>query len=354
MSLLNNANQDNATIHVIGQGLAGSVLALLLEERGYKVSIYDDGHQSSSSIVAGGMWNPVSFKKLHASWLAQELLPEAESLYRRLEKLLGVSFFHPVELIRIFPDNRSANEWDERSVHPELSDFIARKEDQNASSDFKTPYGHGVVQGSGWLNVPVFLEAAEAHFRANQSLTIESFTAGKIQDLLRNDDIVILATGWKHIVNSGLDWLPVLPNKGQVLTVSIPGMKSERMFNFGKFIVPLGDEKYRLGATYELNPTDVETTKEAFEELISDLKEHCNHAPIFIDHKAGFRPTVPDRKPLLGFDTENPRLGFFNGFGSKGVMLIPYFAKHLIDHMALGTEISAEVHIRRYIKRFKK
>jgi hypothetical protein len=57
---------------IVGQGLAGTLLAFSLLEKGEEVLIADDYAHASASQVAAGMWNPVTFKRLAASWLVQK------------------------------------------------------------------------------------------------------------------------------------------------------------------------------------------------------------------------------------------------------------------------------------------
>jgi glycine/D-amino acid oxidase-like deaminating enzyme len=353
MNLLASPEKETRKIRIVGQGLAGSVLALLLDDLGYQVVVADDGHQSSSSAVAAGMWNPLSFKKLHASWIADQLIPCAFRIYPRLQQKLGSQFFFPCDLIRIFPDVKSANEWDERSVHPEMKQFIGDDKNKIPGNDFHAPFGFGVVKNAGWLNTKVFLTAARVYFTSKKMLVEGKVDHRQIDQWLREKDIVVQCTGWKMAENAGFDWLPLVKNKGEVLTVSILDYETTDMFNFGKFLIPLGKGVFKLGATYELNPQHLEPTESAKKELLQDLKKSLAHPAVLVQHDTGYRPTVPDRKPLLGFDPDNHRSGVFTGFGSKGVMLIPFFAEMLIRHMCSGEALMKEVDISRYFSRFR-
>jgi glycine/D-amino acid oxidase-like deaminating enzyme len=62
-----------------------------------------------------------------------------------------------------------------------------------------------------------------------------------------------------------------------------------------------------------------------------------------LKHKAGLRPATFDRKPFIGFHDKHKNVAIFNGFGSKGVSLIPYFAMNLADHICFGKKMSLEV-----------
>ena len=78
----------NVDFIVVGQGLAGSVLALKLIENGYSIKVIDKPELSSCSKVAAGIWNPVVFKRITKSWMIDELMPEMLNFYRQSEKIL--------------------------------------------------------------------------------------------------------------------------------------------------------------------------------------------------------------------------------------------------------------------------
>ena len=67
-----------------------------------------------------------------------------------------------------------------------------------------------------------------------------------------------------------------------------------------------------------------------------------------VDHKAGIRPTVSDRKPLIGFHPEHPSVGIFNGMGTKSVMIAPYFAKQFADHLVHNKPLDALADVQRF------
>ncbi len=353
MPFLAPAKFENRRIHIIGQGLAGSILAYSLDQMGYDVVIIDDGRLSSSSKVAAGMWNPISFKNLHESWLAHLVLPAAEFFYRNLEKKFSIEVFHALELIRVFPDVHSANDWDQRSLHPELKAFITEKQDHDFAKEFHQPFGHGIATQAGWLHVLNTLDVIRDHFISKKKLHIQSLTSDDEKKLIADGQIVIQCTGAKIIQDAILNWIPVTPNKGQVLTIRIPDLKTQRMINFGKFIVPLGKDIYKLGATFELFPEHIHPTEQGKLELLEDFLKISKSRFEVLEHLAGYRPTVPDRIPVMGMDPENPLKGMFNGFGSKGVMMIPFFATHFIKHLTEDTPLMKEVNLIRFAKRYK-
>jgi len=65
---------------VIGQGLAGSAIALQLLKRNRKFMVLDQPHQNNSSAVAAGIFNPITGKKWVKTWLAEQLFPYMRTL----------------------------------------------------------------------------------------------------------------------------------------------------------------------------------------------------------------------------------------------------------------------------------
>jgi glycine/D-amino acid oxidase-like deaminating enzyme len=353
MNQLRSPADETAVIRIVGQGLAGSTLALRLHDLGYKVCIYDNGYRSSSSMVAAGMWNPLSFVNLKRSWLASELLPELTKTYTRFEQKLSCSFFHPMPLLRIFPDAGAANLWDERTGHPDVAPYIDSYVPHDADEHFIQPFGSGVVKGAGWLDLPVFINATRRFFDSLNAMEEREVSAKDISDWLVKGDFVIQCTGWKPMSESLWIDLPIHTNKGQVLTLQIAGMPEEYMSNFGKFMIPMGDGLFRSGSTYEHGALDV-LPSDVANEIRDDVIKSLKHAYTVVDHKAGFRPTTIDRQPVVGMHDVHLRLGVLNGFGSRGVMLAPYFVEHLLNHLTTGTPIMKEVHWKRFVERRKR
>ena len=65
------------------------------------------------------------------------------------------------------------------------------------------------------------------------------------------------------------------------------------------------------------------------------------------DHKAGVRPATKDRRPYLGVHPQQQNVFIFNGWGSKGVLLIPYFAEKFCDFLVDKVPLDIDVDIHR-------
>ena len=52
-----------------------------------------------------------------------------------------------------------------------------------------------------------------------------------------------------------------------------------------------------------------------------------------VNHVAGIRPTVVDRRPLIGGHPEYSNLFILNGFGSRGVLIGPQLSHELYKYI---------------------
>ncbi|MDP4630417.1 MAG: FAD-dependent oxidoreductase [Flavobacteriales bacterium] len=340
---------------IVGQGLAGTLLAFSLLEKGEEVLIADDYKHASASQVAAGMWNPVTFKRLAASWLAKEMLEEMNLTFRKLEDQLQTKFFHVLPVARIFNSIQDANFWDEKSDHPEVGRYLSARSNKSVQENFNSPFGNSEVNECGWLNVPLFREAARNYFIQHGNF-IEDTVNEKEVEFIESSvvwkastfDKLILCNGigvnqWK-----GLEHLDLIPNHGQVLDLKIENLELDAIVNFGQFLLPYGNNKFRLGATYNWNEVPDEPTDEAKEFLLAELKQRIDKYIVVESQKTGFRPTTRDRRPIIGFAKENEMLAVFGGLGSKGVLLAPYFSKLFATGLTEGTSIPKEVSAARF------
>jgi glycine/D-amino acid oxidase-like deaminating enzyme len=116
------------------------------------------------------------------------------------------------------------------------------------------------------------------------------------------------------------------------------------------FIIPLGNDLYKYGATYSRNELNDLPTSEGRKDLVEKLSELIQCDFKIVDQIAGVRPTVRDRKPVLGEHPEHQHLYVLNGFGSRGVMCAPTLSRELVEHIFDGKPIDKETDINRFLK----
>ena len=104
------------------------------------------------------------------------------------------------------------------------------------------------------------------------------------------------------------------------------------VLNFGKWTIPTATGEWRLGASYEWNRTDLNPTQETKAFLLSSLATAVpDLGPVsVVDHLVGLRPVSRDRRPAAGPYPGVPGWFVLNGLGTRGVLIGPRWASHLI------------------------
>jgi len=342
--------EDNFThdVIIIGQGLAGTVLSETLARRGLRVMVFDAPLDGRASWVATGIANPIVLRRTVLSWRASEMLAVAGAFYRELELRYDTTFWHPLPLVELFPTAQEAGIWHLRMKDPELARFLGRGPlKEPALAGLPQPYGYGVVQRSAWLDVKALLRAHRERWLA--SGTLEERLVHKADLFHRPDGVEVLGRSAPLIISckGPFDNVPGLAQvRGEGLTVRIPGFPSRVMVHRGVFILPLGDDTFRVGATFAWDDVWSGPTEEGQRSLLDRL-ERLVPGPIdLLEHWSGVRPAAKDRRPILG--RTSPHEAVLNGLGSRGVLLSPWCAQHLAEHLLDQLPMDAEVDIARF------
>jgi glycine oxidase len=345
---------------IVGQGIAGTVLAYTLLTEGKSVLIIDEGLEHASSVVAAGLYNPVVFKRLVKSWMADKLIPYMDAFYANAEQVIGQTFYHKKQIVKLFVDKAEQTFW-LKKTQEEVGIYLSPNIDNDFLSDLiENPYGAAEVKSAGNLDTGIFLNAFRDYFIKKNCLLQEKFDYGDLSisesgvSYHNNDaDKLIFCEGYQTIHNPYFNWLPFKLTKGELLTIRLDEaavIPTDKVINKGVFILPLGGNLYKIGATYEWEDlTDRPTTK-GRAELMEKLQKVIRVPYEVVDHQAGVRPTVSDRRPLIGLHPQYGNLGIFNGMGTKGVMLAPYFAKQFSLFLHKGNLLPEEANTDRFIK----
>ena len=342
---------------IVGFGLAGVCLARSFELAGISFKVIDTDNKAKASLVAAGMFNPVVFRRLLKTWMADEILPFAKSFYQKLESDLSCKFYYERGYYKII-GSEEGDFWRKKACEEEVGDYISEEifypfNKRHLSHE----HGAGRVFGAGNVQLRVLIENYREALLRKELL---SFSELEHKDIIEYDNLVsvgdekcdgVIFCEGSHVVDN--PWFGNLPyklTKGEVLSVKIPNLNLEDMVNKNIFVLPLGNDLYRIGATYEWKDLS-ELPSESGRRSLSERLENILKIPYeIVDHKAGIRPVLADRRPVLGFHPEHPGLGIFNGLGTKGVMLAPYFADQFTNHILSGRELNAEVNLVRFYK----
>jgi glycine/D-amino acid oxidase-like deaminating enzyme len=160
-------------------------------------------------------------------------------------------------------------------------------------------------------------------------------------------DRIIFCTGTQSQDSKWFDWVPIISLKGETLRIKGAEIGNQAV-NRGVYIVPQGSAIYNIGATYHLGDTSPAVTEKGKAELIEKLKMVVEFDFEIIRQDWGMRPTTHDRRPVIGVHPTFSRLVYFNGMGTKGVSISPYFARELTHWLENNTTLNKEVNISRY------
>ncbi|YCM43725.1 FAD-dependent oxidoreductase [Verrucomicrobiaceae bacterium 227] len=293
-------------IEVIGFGLAGACVALQLQRTGHAVRVVDDGLPGSTR-VAAGLVNPVAGRNFEISRDLAKSLAVAIPFYRDL----GEELFHPMVITRLWFDAKDRAKFERK--RGQFEDWIAKVDDEGVT-----------WKGGGWLDCPGFLEAARREFLKAGGEFINTPSGNE----------AIWCTGAAGLIRKDFPNVDHRSAKGEILTVRIPGWNEGRILIRGGWIIPIGNDLYRTGATYEWENLESGPSDVGREKVEGILKNFTSLDYEVVDHVAGIRPIIDRSNPSIRY--EKGRGWFVNGLGSKGVISAPGLALDLVRELTMG------------------
>ena len=344
---------------IVGAGLSGIAVAEHLISRGKKIMVFDDNSQASST-VAGGIYNPVILKRFTLAWNADEQLDTALSFYKYLEEKLNISLIKDLPIYRRFHSVEEQNDWFAAMDKPALSKFLDEKLVSNLNKHIPSSFSFGHVKHTGVINTELLLEAYRDFLHSINAYQKEEFQYSELK--ITEEDCtykkwktkkIIFCDGFGLKKNPFFNYLPLQGNKGEYLIIKAEDLKLEVAIKASIFIIPLGNNLYKIGATYNNWDKTKVPTSEGKKYLMDKLEGFLTCKFEVVDQVAGIRPATNDRKPLVGKHPKLDKLYVCNGFGSRGVLIAPTVASQLINYIEDSVALSEEINIRRYEKLYQ-
>nr|WP_321222208.1 FAD-dependent oxidoreductase [uncultured Psychroserpens sp.] len=341
---------------IVGNGLAGIAFCEQLRANKKDFVVFDDNSQQSSS-VAAGLYNPVILKRFTKVWNAKEQLALAMPKYKELEQLLNIKIDHQLPVYRRFTSVEEQNDWFTASDKPVLEDFLSTKLVKNTNAVINAEFGFGEVLHSGRVDTSQLVKSYSEYLLKENKLVAKKFqyTLLNIQPhCIQYNDIkakhIVFAEGFGIKNNPFFNYLPLNGTKGEMLTIEAPELKMEFIMKSSVFIVPLGNDLFWIGATYEREDKTHNITENAKQELVDKLKQIIKCDFKIVKQVAGIRPTTRDRRPLVGTHLDYKNIHILNGLGTRGVMISPYVAAQLYNHIENSALLNPEIDIKRIKK----
>lgn len=339
---------------IVGCGLAGISFSEIALANNKNILVVDNDSQNSSKI-AGGLYNPVILKRFSEVWQAKEQLILMNQFYIDLEQKLQVKVDFKKPILRKFFSIEEQNNWFAASDKPALAPFLSTSIITKKYSGIDSPYNYGEVLHTGYVDTASLLEHYKTYLLQQQLLVQESFDYGALEllsDSIRYKNIeakhIVFAEGFGLHANPYFNNLPLDGTKGELFIIKAAKLDLDVIVNTSVFILPLGDGLFKVGATYNWKDKTDLPTEEGKQELIDRIKEIINCEFEIVSHFAGVRPTVRDRRPLVGTHADYKSIHVLNGLGTRGVMLGPAMAKALFDSIENDIPLEKEINIKRF------
>ena len=339
---------------IVGSGLAGIALCEKLLNC-HKTFIVFNHEQQNSSKIAAGLYNPVILKRFSHVWHAKEQYELLSVFYQNIEQKLNIKLDYQLPIYRKLFSIEEQNNWfaaaDNLKINAFLSNNIIYKEYQY----LRAQYGYGAVNSTGYIDTNLLLSEYKKYLQHINCVENQTFdynlltsTNDQVQYKSYTAKNIIFAEGYGIKQNPLFNYLPVDGTKGEILTIKAPKLMVNEIINSSLYLIPLGNHLYKVGATYNWEDKTDHPTAAGQQTLIENLDKliTCNFE--IIEHKAGIRPTVKDRRPLVGTHPEHKRYHILNGLGTRGVMLAPEMAQFLIHSIENGIELDSHININRY------
>lgn len=343
---------------VVGLGLSGVSVCERLEENDLGYRVFEGGIQRAS-VVAAGLINPVILKRFTLAWKADEQLEVAIPFYKNIEEKLRVKLFYSCNIYRRFNSAEEQNNWFSAADKPGLSNFLNTEIKPKLNSCIKSDYGFGEVLHTGTVNTELMISEYGNHLRKQDKISFEKFDydALKIEENhLEYKGLeakkIIFCEGFGIKNNPFFNYLPLAGNKGEYITIYSEEIQMNEIVKSSVFIIPIGNNLYRVGATYNNQDNSPEPTKKAREELVRKLSAVISCKFEVVDQVAGIRPASKDRKPMAGQHPEHKNLYCCNGFGSRGMLISPMLSEEIIKLTETGESLSPEVDLARFTKKY--
>jgi len=346
--------QSHFDIIIVGQGISGTVLSSALMEQHQKVLVIDDGNIKAASKIASGVINPVTGRRIVKTWQIDEVMPAAVRIYKALENKLNIKIIQQCNIINFHASEQMQKAFEDRIAEDPTYLSSSPLQDTIAAA-FEASFGYTVIDPC-WL---IHLENLLHHWRqyliekntflqdvfdfkkldiTAEKIIYENYTANKI----------IFCEGAKGQDNPYFKQLPFAPNKGEALLVKINDLDNQFIYKKAVSIVPWKDSIFWVGSNYEWDNYNDDPSPSFKEKTMAALNEWLQLPYEVVDHIAAVRPANTQRRPFVGTHPTFKNMGIFNGMGTKGCSLAPYFAEQMTEHILHHTPIDNEATIDRF------
>lgn len=335
---------------IVGDGFASLFFVHQLLMHNKSFVIFSDSKRGASKISAG-MVNPVIVKKFTTF---PDALHQIDVLSRHLAEM-EVYLKQPIRIsepvYRIFHDEKEKQTWFRKAQNDDLRPFLDTT--VYHFDDINAVFGAGKVMHSFRVDVPVFFNAMQSHLRNLGNFIEEQFNHSELNthDKIYKDfsyTNIVFAEGIAVKNNPYFKNIPIVVNKGHHLTVRIPGYALSETLKKKFFLFPLNKNAYYYGGTYDRDNDSNGVDDRAQAQLVAGLEEMIPQSYKIDEIPYAFRPTLADRKPVLGSHPFEKNVFVFNGLGTRGLLNAAVYSEKLFDYIETNSPLPHEVDVTRF------
>ncbi|MBS1915174.1 MAG: FAD-binding oxidoreductase [Bacteroidetes bacterium] len=345
---------------IIGQGISGTFLSYYLQKNNSSFIVIDESKPNTASKAASGIINPVTGRRIVKTWMIDELMGFAKNAYQEIGKQLTIDCITETKIIDFFPTPQMRNAFLERFEDDKT--FLQLPADENDQRHFfKYDFGYGKIEPVFLIDINDLLSSYRKKLKEEKVLLEEKFdinelqvSDSKIQYKNITADRIIFCDGIESFSNPYFKNLPFAPNKGEALIVEIEGFPDELIYKKGMNIVPLKNNLFWVGSSYEWEFENDQPNKIFRERTELILLDWLKVPFKIVDHISSVRPATLERRPFVGFHPVKKNVGILNGMGTKGCSLAPFFARQLTENIIHQSPIHREADITRFAGIFRR
>lgn len=314
-------------IRIVGQGMAGSLLAWQCERAGIDFELIDRGHASAASRVGAGLVSPLTGKRLAPTWRFADWRDEVLAMYRELESELGLPLVREMRIRRFYRDADQRALFRSRLEKPEIAAWVDRLDDDGL-----------------WLKGALQVETGTL-ISALRGRWIQS---GRLVEGIAPTDVegpAIWCVGAAPMPLPGLPWEA---SRGEIITGKVDGMAADLVLNDGKWLLPLADGRVRVGSTFDRENLETQCTTSGQAELMAAAERLAGRPLGAPEGDTGLRVNLRDRRPVVGWVDAKRERGVFAGLAAKGALWAPKLARQWVADGLAGEKLDGEVRAGRF------
>ncbi len=332
--------QFGSEIIIIGGGAIGLATAIELRLLGAEVTVLDSNLEAAAGHAAAGMLAPQAERILPGAMLdlclaSRDLYPE---WINKIESISGLDpgYWQCGILAPYYHQTCAGMDWLDRStIHQHQAGL-----NPEIVGGYWYPADGQVDNRALMRSLLTACHHLEIDLRDRAQVTNIHRQQGQVTHLATTQgdmsaEHYILTTGaWSQQLLA----IPVVPRKGQMLSVMIPPARranlplQQVLFGEEIYIVPRLDGRIIVGATSENVGFTTHNTLEGIKQLTTNALKLFPQLQDFPLHEAwwGFRPATPDELPILGASAD-ANLTLATGHYRNGILLTPITARLIAD-----------------------